>query len=142
MKHWGLMGCIERVVQVTRRWVNRATLNKTKWEGKQLAMTASHPHMRKLPFPVQRLIGREARLAVGLEQKPWPIPPIGDDAKCKCKFYVSYLLPCRHIFWTENYFGGVLSDHHWERWLHMFEQEVSGFEIYESIGEEFISEEI
>ena len=75
--------------------MNRATLNKTKWEGKQLAMTASHPHMRKLPFPVQRLIGREARLAVGLEQKPWPIPPIGDDAKCKCKFYVSYLLPCR-----------------------------------------------
>ena len=29
-----------------------------------------------------------------------------------------------------------------ERWLHMFEQEVSGFEVYESIEEEFIGEEI
>ena len=55
--------------------MNRATLNKTKWEGKQLAMTASHPHIRKLPFPVQRLIGREARLAVGLEQLKQTLSP-------------------------------------------------------------------
>jgi hypothetical protein len=38
--------------------------------------------------------------------------------------------------------GGVLREHHWNKWIYMFEQGISGYEIYESISTEWIEEDI
>jgi hypothetical protein len=142
MTHWALKGCIERLLQVSRRWVQRAEKNKILWSSKQLAMTAHYPGVAELPFPIQRLIGQELRKSHDLDSQPFPLPAIGDDGKCKCNFYLKYLLPCRHIFYWEEHYGGVLTDNHWARYLHMFEQEVSGMEIYEMVTTDYIDEEI
>src|SRR4051794_17749127 len=64
MAHWALKGCVERLVQVSRRWVQRAEKNKILWSSKQLAMTAHYPGVAQLPFPIQRLIGQELRKSV------------------------------------------------------------------------------
>ena len=142
MRHWTLKGAIERVIEISRIWEDRATVAKTKFHGKHLVIAAGFPAMRKLPFPIQRLIGQELRKSYELDGQPFPLPAIGDDGKCKCNFYSKYLLPCRHIFYWEEHYGGVLTDNHWARYLHMFEEEVSGMEIYETVTTEYIDEEI
>jgi len=142
MRHWSLKGAIERVIQTGRIWENRATVAKTKFHGKHLVIAAGFPAMRQLPFPIQRLIGTEIVQAEELDRQSYPIHPQGDELSCKCKFYRKYLLPCRHIFYWENRIGGVLREYHWNKWIYMFEQGISGYEIYESISTEWIEEDI
>jgi hypothetical protein len=142
MRHWSLKGAIERVIQISRIWENRATVAKTKFHGKHLVIAAGFPAMRQLPFPIQRLIGTEIVQAEELDRQSYLIHPQGDELSCKCKFYRKYLLPCRHIFYWENRMGGVLREHHWKKWIYMFEQGISGYEIYESISTEWIEEDI
>src|SRR6266516_2612738 len=142
MRHWTLKGTIERVIQVSRIWEDRATVAKTKFHGKHLVIAAGFPAMCKLPFPIQRLIGQEITQSEELERQPSRIYPQGDELSCKCQFYRKYLLPCRHIFYWENRLGGVIRECHWEKWIYMFEQDISGFEIYEGISTTWIEEDI
>jgi hypothetical protein len=56
MRHWSLKGAIERVIQISRIWENRAAVAKTKFHGKHLVIAAG--------FPASDLIGLE-RIWIG-----------------------------------------------------------------------------
>lgn len=142
MRQWSLTGVVERVINVSRKWANRAEVTATKFHGKHLAMTAHFPPLRQLPWPIQVLISQQVKQADDLEHQPHEIQPLGDKLSCKCLFYRKYLLPCKHIFWWEEHCGGFILPHHWDKWIFMFQNEVSGFEIYEDRSTEFIEEDI
>ena len=79
MRHWSLKGAIERVIQRSRIRENQAAVAKTKFHGKHLVIAAGFPAMRKLPFPIQRLIGTEIVQAEELDRQSYPIHPQGDE---------------------------------------------------------------
>ena len=56
MRHWSLEGAIERVIQISRIWEDRAAVAKTKFHGKHLVIAAG--------FPASDLIGLE-RIWIG-----------------------------------------------------------------------------
>src|SRR6266516_7243826 len=73
MRQWSLTGVVERVINVSRKWANRADVTATKFHGKHLAMTAHFPPLRQLPWPIQVLISQQVKQADDLEQ--WSISP-------------------------------------------------------------------
>lgn len=85
--------------------------------------------IHKFPFPIQKMLGQEA-LAVNDRLEKGKAPPNLTTAECHCRFFLRYLLPCRHIF-HEHMFGRkkLLTALTWRSFQLMFEE--SGFEVYE-----------
>ena len=56
-------------------------------------------------------------------------PPNLSTPECECRFFVHYLLPCRHMFHQHMFGQKLLSDVTWHSFQNMFQE--SGFEVYE-----------
>jgi len=91
-------------------------------------MTTSLREIHKFPFPIQKLLGDEA-LAVNDRLEKGKAPPELTTAECHCRFFVRYMLPCRHIFREHTFGQKLLTEITWQSFQLMFEE--SGFEIYE-----------
>ena len=81
----------------------------------------------------------EIRAANQLVEDFDDIKELDDDAKCDCKFYQKYQLPCRDI-WASHFLFGTLVEDDFRRWAFMWED--SGFEIYETMGSAYFAKDI
>ena len=88
--------------------------------------------IHKFPFPIQKLIAEEMRAVSKRLQEGKDVPGLVTP-ECHCKFFNSYLLPCRHIFHQQLCgVSDILTPEVWRSFQHTFEE--SGLEIYQSRG--------
>ena len=103
------------------------------------------PGMRQLPCPVQLLVVLELRQAEkmceeGVEPFELDIDEETGESSCDCVFFRSYNLSCRHFWQQEILYRNLLTSDMWARYGFMWED--CGFEIYESIGTEYIANDL
>jgi hypothetical protein len=88
--------------------------------------------LKDFPFPVQKLLLQEIRVANQYIEDNVPIREFPDQKMCNCKFYQKYYLPCCHI-WHRHLLYSVLTRDDWENYHCMFKD--NGFEVYERYGQ-------
>jgi len=86
--------------------------------------------IHKFPFPIQRLLIKEACAVMDRIEKGKCTPGL-TSLDCYCLFRNRYLLPCKHIF-HEHMYGNIklLTADVWEMFQRIFEE--SAYEVYES----------
>jgi len=85
--------------------------------------------IHKFPYPVQRLMADEVLAVLARIQKGKASPGL-TEAKCHCRFFTHYLVPCRHIFHEQLYgHTKLLTAQAWRDFQDMFAE--IGYAVYE-----------
>ena len=106
---------------------------------KHLAELHDFPQILKFPWPIQQMLATRLRIAEQRIADEEETRELTDDLSCDCLFNRRYLLPCEHVFQYELLYH-VLTEEHWDRFAHMFEE--SGFDIYEASEELEVNREL
>ena len=129
---FSLTGAANHVIRVGDQWENRARAEKASFRTTSTAECQECPHLRKFPFPVQKLIVDQWKLAAkSLVDGEAPAGEMPDELTClvDCLFYRQYQLPCRHL-WQYHIVFETFQESDWLAWAEKFED--SGFEVYET----------
>ena len=141
MLQWSLLSSVQHLANTAYQWDIRALKAAADFRTVHLSDTVFFPGMRRLPYPVQRLLLRQMQrgnelLAEGVD--PWPLE---DKLKCDCLFFRQYHLPCAHMWQQEHLFGGVLKEEKvWVDYAFMFKD--CGFGIYEGMRVTYSAKEL
>jgi hypothetical protein len=110
------------------QWDARAEQRRKDFRSRNLSEAQQYKMLKNFPFPVQKLLLQEIRVANQYIEDNVPIREFPDEKMCNCKFYQKYYLPCCHI-WHRHLLYSVLTRDDWENYHYMFKD--SGFEVYE-----------
>ena len=129
---FSLNGAAHHVLRIGDQWENRARIAEANFRTTTTPECSEFPHLRKFPYPVQKLIVDQLKLAhQNLADGEEPAGEMPDELICPvdCLFYRQYQLPCRHLWHYELVFSSF-QENDWNNWAELFED--GGFEIYET----------
>ncbi|KAK9430936.1 hypothetical protein V1505DRAFT_278078, partial [Lipomyces doorenjongii] len=130
---FGFLGLVSHLHMIGTKIDEDARRNEENFRSSHLKEVENFPELRNFPVPIQKLLIGELEEVMNLSAEPDFIDP--NNVECDCTFYRQYLLPCRHIFLADVHYG-ILTPDHWETYSFMFDE--SGFEVYESVTNEYI----
>ncbi len=127
---------------IAQQWDQTAEKAEHNFRTQNLPDTVMWPGMRQLPCPVQLLVVLELRQAEkmcekGVEPFELNIDEETGESSCDCVFFRFYNLLCQHFWQQEILYRNLLTSDMWAQYGFMWED--CGFEIYESIGTEYIA---
>jgi len=125
---FSLLDCVAEINETSLQWDARAEQRRKDFRSRNLSESQQYKMLKKFPFPVQRLLLQEIRVANRYIEDDVPIREFPDEKICDCKFYQKYYLPCCHI-WHRHLLHSVLTRDDWENYHSMFKD--NGFEVYE-----------
>ena len=126
MLFWSLKGIMIHVETVARSYFDLSDEAAIDFRGKHLSETADCPGLRKLPYPMQKMVVQERKIALAmLEDGEGVERDLGDGSECSCRFFTKWLLPCRHLWMAEALWGGVLSEEKCEAYVFCLKSRVS-----------------
>ena len=129
---FSLLGAANHVIRIGDQWENRARQAEASFRTTTTPECQECPHLRKFPYPVQKLIVDQWKLtAKSLADGDASAGEMPDQLICPvdCLFYRQYQLPCRHL-WHHNIVFETFQEIDWLKWAELFED--SGFEVYET----------
>ena len=132
MMTFSLIGAATHVIRIGDQWENRAVQEIINFRTTTTPECQECSHFRKFPYPVQKLIVDQWKLAVqSLADGDEPAGELPDQLICPvdCLFWRQYQLPCKHL-WHYNVVFDLFREADWAAWAEMFEN--SGFEVYET----------
>ena len=129
---FSLIGAASHVIRVGDQWENRTRQEAINFHTTMTPECQECPQLRKFPYPVQKLIVDQWKLAAKeLADGDMPAGELPDELICPvdCFFWRRYQLPCKHL-WHYNIVCDAFQQNNWTVWAEMIED--SGFEIYET----------
>ena len=129
---FSLIGAANHVIRVGDQWENRARQEAINFRTTMTPECQECSQFRKFPYPVQKLIVDQWKLAAKeLADGDMPADELPDELICPvdCLFWRRYQLPCKHL-WHYNIVFDAFQQSNWTIWAEMFED--SGFEVYET----------
>ena len=132
MVTFSLTGAAIHVIRIGDQWKNRASQELISFRITTTPECQECLHLRKFPYPVQKFIVDQWKLAAkSLADGDEPAGELPDELTCPvdCLFWRQYQLPCKHL-WHYNIVFDVFREANWAVWAEMFED--SGFEVYET----------
>ena len=141
MLHWSLLGLVKHLANKAHQWDIRAVRAEMDFCALHLSDTAFFPGMRRLPYPVQKLVLGQMQAGNALLAEGVDCQPLADELECDCLFFQQYHLPCAHMWHQEHLFGGVLENEEvWDEYTFMFED--CGLEIYKGMEVTYSTKEL
>ena len=97
---FSLKGAASHVIRIGDQWENRAGQEEISFRTTTTPECQECPHLRKFPYPVQKLIVDQWKLAAkSLTDGDEPAGELPDELICPvdCLFWRQYQLPCKHL---------------------------------------------
>ncbi|KAK9234900.1 hypothetical protein V1525DRAFT_349316 [Lipomyces kononenkoae] len=126
---FGFLGLVAHLDTICTKIEEDARRTEENFRTTHFKEAGQCPELKTFPVPIQKLMEK----MMNLSNEPEFIDP--NEVECDSTFYRQYLLPCRHIFLAHLHYG-VLTPEKWQTYAFMFEE--SGFEIYESVTNEYV----
>lgn len=123
-----LLGCVMTINETGLQWDARAEQRRKDFRTRNVSEAEKYKMLKRFPFPVQKLLLQEIRLANQYKADNVPIRESPDGKMCNCEFYQKHYLPCCHI-WHRHFQYDILTKDDWENYHYMFKD--NGFDVYE-----------
>jgi hypothetical protein len=94
---FSLLGCVMTINETALQWDARAEQRRKDFRSRNLSEVQQYKMLKIFPFPVQKLLLQEIRVANQYVEDNVPIREFPDEKMCNCKFYQKYYLLCCHI---------------------------------------------
>jgi hypothetical protein len=132
---YSLMGLCRMIHEVGLQFDARSERRAAQFRTKNLSECIIYPGLKYFPFPFQKLIVGELRIAQQYVEDAVPLRRYTEVRSCRCNFYVKYYLPCCYI-WQRYIMYDALKDDDFKEFAFKFEDH--GYDIYEVFNKDYV----